>query len=157
MLSFAWKRRPAFWMRARIRSATGVEDSAPEAPAPSPQTNLTRLRRLLRFFDAEGRLQRFPAKVSEQEACLWVVWAAMPAQRVLDDRETRAFLDARHTFGDHALLRRALCDFGFASRSRDGRAYRRIERKPPPDAQALIHYARRGAQAPSNAAAFGAK
>jgi len=44
----------------------------------------------------------------------------------------------RHGGGDHAILRRSLCDGGLVSRTRDGRVYRRVERRPPPEAAALI-------------------
>ena len=40
----------------------------------------------------------------------------------------------RHLFGDHALLRRELCDMGLLSRTPNGSVYRRIERPMPPDA-----------------------
>jgi hypothetical protein len=47
-------------------------------------------------------------------------------------------LSRLHLFGDAALLRRELFDFGLVHRTRDGRQYRRIERKPPAELGPLL-------------------
>ncbi|MEM5787919.1 MAG: DUF2087 domain-containing protein [Syntrophobacteraceae bacterium] len=108
-------------------------------PEPAPESvDQVRLRRVLRIFDSEGRLMRWPSKRSLQELCLWVLWSRLPAQEVMTEREVNARLNADHLFGDHALLRRWLCDYGMMSRTRDGHEYRRVERRPPPEALALI-------------------
>ncbi|WP_454616210.1 DUF2087 domain-containing protein [Bradyrhizobium cenepequi] len=106
--------------------------SEPEA------VDVRRVERAARYFDTQGRLLRWPARQSLQNLCLWVLWSAFPSRRSLADAEVTAFLVARHAFGDHALLRRSLCCSGLVSRTRDGRDYRRIERKPPAEAAALI-------------------
>ncbi|MCU6237396.1 DUF2087 domain-containing protein [Morganella morganii] len=46
-------------------------------------------------------------------------------------------MKAWHSFGDHALLRREICDAGLVSRTRDGRVCIRIELPMPPLAQAI--------------------
>ena len=96
------------------------------------------VRRLLHHFDPQGRLVRWPPKVSQQQLCLWVLWARLPAHQVMTEREINQQLTAAHGFGDYALLRRWLCDYGMVSRTRDGREYRRVEQRPPADALALI-------------------
>jgi hypothetical protein len=96
--------------------------------------------RTARHFDAEGRLIRWPAKPSQAELCLWVLWAGIPADRDFTERDVNEWLNSRHLFGDYALLRRALCSFGLVYRTNDGRVYRRIERQPPADALALIRH-----------------
>ncbi|EPR43963.1 Protein of unknown function DUF2087 [Desulfovibrio sp. X2] len=111
-------------------------DAGPEAAAPA--VDPARLRRLLRFFDAEGRLVRWPGKHGQRAACLWVLWAALPARRVLTEPEIDGCLKSGHLFGDHVLLRRWLCDLGLVERTPDCREYRRIERRPPQEALALI-------------------
>ncbi|MGQ9368945.1 DUF2087 domain-containing protein [Azospirillum sp. ST 5-10] len=117
-------------------------EAAPAEPPPDP-ADPVRVMRLARYFDAEGQLQRWPSKASHQEACLWVLWSRLPAGRVLDEPQVNRLLQAGHRFGDHALLRRWLCDYGMVARTVDGREYRRVERRPPADARALIHHVRR--------------
>jgi hypothetical protein len=103
--------------------------------------------RLARHFDAAGRLAHWPAKTSQQAVCLWALWAKLPANSVHTELEINRFLQANHGFGDHALLRRQLCDGGMLGRSADGREYRRLEQRPPAEALALIRHlgARAGA------------
>jgi hypothetical protein len=111
------------------------------APAPEPEpVDFVRLKRVLRYFDAEGRLARWPSKAGLREPCLWVLWSRIPSAMVFDEREIDRLLHANHLFGDHCLLRRELFERGLVSRTPDGGEYRRIERKPPPDALALIRH-----------------
>jgi hypothetical protein len=118
--------------RAQIVSQGPLESSTP-VPEPGP-VDLTRVKRLLRMFDTEGKLVRWPSKRSQEELCLWVVWSKLPAQKVLTEREVNQLLNENHLFGDHALLRRWLCDYDMMSRTKDGREYRRVGKRPPPEA-----------------------
>jgi hypothetical protein len=113
--------------RDRIRSA--------EAAA---LPDLARVEKAARHFDREGRMTSFPARVGLQELGLWVIWSRLPAKVAFTEREIGDFLDRQHTFSDRALMRRALCDFGLADRTRDGSEYRRRERKPPAELRALL-------------------
>ncbi|MEA4857069.1 MAG: DUF2087 domain-containing protein [Solidesulfovibrio sp.] len=110
-------------------------------PAPEP-VDQARIKRLLRLFDADGRLVRWPSKRGLQLTCLWALWAAIPAREVFDEPGITRLLGAAHDFGDPVLLRRELCDLGLLWRTTDCRAYRRLERKPPPDALELIRRVR---------------
>jgi hypothetical protein len=103
------------------------------------------IQRLARYFDAAGRLVSWPAKTSLQDPCLWVLWSQLPARETLTELELNALLRARHLFGDHALLRRELCDRGLLARTPDGRAYRRVERPPTAEARALLQRLNGGA------------
>jgi hypothetical protein len=118
---------------ARGRPAAGARPA--EAPA-----DQRRVERVAGHFDSDGRMIRWPARTSHQQLGLWWLWAQFPAGRVLAEAEVNAHLNARHLFGDHAILRRSLCDARLLSRTRDGSAYRRIERRPPADAAALIRH-----------------
>lgn len=107
------------------------------------QANLVdhrKVERVAGHFDATAVLLRWPAKHSHQQLCLWGLWAHFPSGQCYGELEVNALLRTRHRFGDPALLRRALCDAGLVSRTPDGRSYRRIERKPPTDAVALIRH-----------------
>jgi hypothetical protein len=65
----------------------------------------------------------------------------------MDERGISAWLNERHTFGDAALLRRTMVTMGLVTRTQDGREYRRVEQKPPPELSPLLARidARRGA------------
>jgi hypothetical protein len=105
-----------------------------------PSVDYVRIERLARYFDAAGRLTRWPGKHSDRLACLWVMWSRMEPRRVSNEAEINGALNAEHLFGDHALLRRELVDLGMMARTADGREYRRLEQAPPAEAVALIRH-----------------
>jgi len=116
--------------------------AAPVPAPPSSPVDANRLRRLLRLFDAEGRLARWPSRRGLEAACLWVVWSKVPARRVFTEAELKDVLNTLHTFGDNALLRRGMCDTGLMTRTPDGREYRRVEAQPTAEALALLELLR---------------
>jgi hypothetical protein len=126
--------------RAQLAAQDRLE-SRPPALEPEP-VDLVPVRRLLGMFDPEGKLARWPSKRSQQELCLWVIWSKLPARQVLTEKEINLLLNDNHLFGDHALLRRWLCDYGMMNRTRDGREYRRVEKRPPAGALELIRHLR---------------
>ena len=96
------------------------------------------LQRLSRYFDVNGRWLRWPTKFSDREPCLWVLWSKLPPRKTLSEREVNELLLANHRFEDPALLRREMKERKMITRTIDGREYRRVERKPPHTALALI-------------------
>jgi hypothetical protein len=127
-----------------FRAQAGAKDmleSAALAPTPAPEpVDYVRLTRIARYFDATGRLVRWPSKAGHREPCLWVLWSRVPSGSVLRERDIDGVLRAHHLFGDHCLLRRELFSRGLVARTPDGSEYRRIERKPPPEALELIRH-----------------
>lgn len=113
--------------------------------------DLKRVQRAARHFDDHGRLLRWPARHNLQQLSLWVLWAGFPPRCSLAEAEVKMLLSRQHAFADDALLRRALCDHGLVSRTADGRAYRRIERRPPMEAAALLRHLKTGAPGQSEA------
>lgn len=143
--------RAQFAARERLERLATPEPATPEEPV-----DLRRVERAARHFGPDGLLARWPGKVSLQRLCLWWVWSRLPAGRELTGTQMDDALRACHHFGDHALLRRWLCDLGMATRTPDGRQYRRVEQRPPQEALALLQHlrdrerhARRTAHAPS--------
>jgi len=106
-------------------------------PAAKP-VDYDQVRKLMRYFDADGQLVNWPSKSSLQEACLWVMWSRLPARKKLTEDELNRQIQANHLFGDYALIRRQLFELGLVSRTADGREYKRVEREPSGEAQALI-------------------
>ncbi len=107
------------------------------AAEPGERPDEARVLKTLRLFDGEGRLIRWPGKRSQQELCLWLLWSKIPRGVSYSEREISDFLNALHTFGDPARLRRDLFDLGLVRRNRDGSDYRRIERRPPAELRLL--------------------
>lgn len=121
-------------------AATAWAAQAPEAPSPTelasaaPPTPMVvepKLERLLRCFDAQGRLARWPSKYSEQGPCLWALWAALPARGQHDEARINDALKALASMEDHVLLRRELVNHGLLGRTPDGRRYWREARALP--------------------------
>jgi hypothetical protein len=110
--------------------------AAPQEVKPAPDHLL--VEKVVRHFDGEGRLLRWPSKAPHLKLCLWVLWARIPSGRVLTEREISELLNRWHVFGDHAVLRRALFEAGLVDRTQDGRRYRRIEQKPPVELSVLL-------------------
>jgi hypothetical protein len=111
-----------------------VTEAAPKADP----VDLTLVEKVGRHFDAQGVLMRWPSKNSQQPLCLWALWARMEPGRDYSDSENSHLLNAWASFGDHALLRRAMVDMGYVTRTPDGRIYRRIEQKPPAELSVLL-------------------
>ena len=62
-----------------LRSAA-ARAAVPPPASEAPALEERRAARLLRCFDAEGRLARWPSKRSEHLLALWVLWARIPAR-----------------------------------------------------------------------------
>lgn len=120
-----------------------AESTAEERRPAEPKPDLGLIEKAARHFDRQGVLMRWPARNALQPLCLWALWSRMEAGRTYSDAEMTALLNAWASFGDHALLRRALVSLGYAVRSKDGRIYRRIEQKPPVELSPLLRRVRR--------------
>jgi hypothetical protein len=106
----------------------------------APPIDFSKMQHLARYFDDKDRWKRWPTRFSHREPCLWVLWSKLPPRRTLSEREINDLLLANHLFQDPALLRREMKERGMVTRTLDGREYRRVERKPPPLALALIRF-----------------
>jgi hypothetical protein len=110
--------------------------NARSAPAATP--DMGRVGQALRYFDPAGRLTSWPAKTSVQHLVMWALWAKLPGESAMSEREVSTALNEWHLFGDAAILRRTLWELKLVTRSQDGREYRRMGREPPPEGRALI-------------------
>lgn len=102
-----------------------------------PPFDVKAIQRVARCFGADRRLLRWPARRSDQVLALWGLWASIPSQTRMSEREVSSQIRQLHQFGDHALLRRELCDLGLLVRTPDGSIYRRVE-KPLPEGVATL-------------------
>lgn len=125
-------------MRAQSVARERLDRPAPTSSA--APVDYLQIERVVRYFEADGRLIRWPGKHTHGLLCLWVLWSRLTPKRVYNEAEINRELNRRHSFGDHALLRRELCEQGLVRRTADGREYRRVEQAPPADALALIRH-----------------
>lgn len=114
-------------------------NNSPASPVSAPvEVESKLIKRLVRLFDEQQRLIRWPKKFTQRKLCLWVLWSAIPARETFTEKDISELLEARHLFGDHALLRRDLVDLGYMTRTADGSQYKRLERQPPAEAMELF-------------------
>jgi hypothetical protein len=125
-------------LKAEAEAAPIVVPAAPAPPPPPEPVDEVRVARVAGAFGPAGELLRWPSKTNHQELCMWVLWARYPARAVMDEREISAWLNARHDFGDAALLRRTMVTMGLVTRTPDGREYRRVEQRPPAELRSLL-------------------
>lgn len=128
-------RAAGFTNYQHFRALEGI----PQQPAQAvPEADEDAVLRVIRYFDAQGRLVSWPARRKLQILCLWYLWSAMPARQEFNERQISHFLNGLHLFGDAALLRRDLYATGLVRRTIDGKVYCRIERRPPEELKMLL-------------------
>jgi hypothetical protein len=123
-------------LRAQFLAQTQL-GTPPPAPVP---VDSVQVRQAVRHFDSEGRLSSWPAKPTLQSMCLWALWSKLPPRVGITEADLNRLIRRNHSFADHALLRRELCDQGLLTRTADGREYRRVERQPSPEGLALLRF-----------------
>lgn len=116
---------------------------APEVESTTPAPDLTdHARKALQHFDAAGRLERWPQKLSIQRLALWVLWTRFDGRRVYTEAEVNAVLRGWHLYGDHATLRRELINHRLMTRRSDCSAYRKLLEQPDAEVQSLLQAVR---------------
>jgi len=123
--------------RAEAEDTVPTPIEAPPTP-PAPTADLDKVAKLARYFDADGVMKSWPARTNHQNLAMWVMWSRLPPREQFTEIEISEMLDLWHGFGDRALLRRSMVDGRLVERTRDGRAYWRVEREPPPELGPLL-------------------
>jgi hypothetical protein len=129
-----------------VQALKASQPAPPAAPATAPlrwhgprQPGLSAAAdRVLRLFDAQGRLQRWPAKRAEQVLALWCLWLPFDGKRRYSEREVNQVINAHHAFGDHCLLRRELVELPLLERTPGGEQYRKRAARPDEETAALL-------------------
>ncbi len=130
-------------------SASDSASSEPESLAPAPAARSGRsavdraalsatARKALMQFDAHGRLVRLPNKLSVQQLCCWALWTGFAVRRKYTEKEVNTLLNAAHTFGDPATLRRELVNMKLLGRLSDCSQYWKEPQRPDADTQAFL-------------------
>ncbi len=109
-----------------------------QRPAVELATLSATVRKALMQFDAQGRLVRLPNKLSVQQLCCWVFWTGFEARRKYTEKEVNTLLNAGHTFGDPATLRRELVNMKLLGRKSDCSQYWKEPQRPDADTQMFL-------------------
>jgi hypothetical protein len=80
-------------------------------------------RELRPFVDEVGRLSQWPTKQKTQRMAVALLAGRFHPGQVYNERQVNELLLGWHTFGDWALLRRMLFDWGYLDRESDGSRY----------------------------------
>lgn len=115
-----------------------IEPAATPITLPRGSTVPLTLRRLLTCFDTQGRLTRWPNKYAAQQIAIWALWSRLPARREMTEKQVNDYLDASHTFGDPATLRRELVNAKLLWRTVDCRVYRKELRHPEEETRKFL-------------------
>lgn len=120
------------------------EASADVRSAPSSETLSALARKTLLQFDAAGRLVRLPNKLSVQRMAMWALWTHFVVRRKYTEKEVNHILNANHTFGDQATLRRELVNMKLLGRKPDCSVYWKEPQRPDAEVQAFLRAKRSG-------------
>lgn len=121
-------------------------DPAP-APAAAPADHSTlspMVRKTLMQFDAAGRLVRLPNKFSVQQMAMWAMWSRFVVRRKYTEKEVNLILNAHHTFGDPATLRRELVNMKLMGRKSDCSQYWKEPQRPNDEVRGFLKALRQG-------------
>ena len=125
--------------------APAIADAGTEAPPAAPALS-AHAKKVLEHFDAAGRLERWPQKLSVQRLAMWVLWTRFDARRAYTEREVNQILKAWHLYGDHATLRRELINHQLMTRKSDCSEYRKVAQEPDDEVRALLQALRSSAR-----------
>lgn len=128
----------------RAASTTAVTVAAP--PAPDLSTLSTTVRKALLQFDDARRLVRLPSKLSVQQMTMWALWTHFQVRRKYTEKEVNQILNAHHTFGDQATLRRELINMKLLGRKSDCSEYWKEPQRPDAEVQGFLQALRAGGQ-----------
>ena len=125
--------------------APAIVDAETEAPPAAPALS-AHAKKALEHFDAAGRLERWPQKLSVQRLAMWVLWTRFDARRVYTEREVNQILKAWHLYGDHVTLRRELINHQLMTRKSDCSEYRKLALEPDDEVRTLLQALRSSAR-----------
>jgi len=75
------------------------------------------------FLDKEYKLKVWPSKPAMKELAVAYLAEKFESDKIYTEKEVNEVIIQKHTFGDHQLLRRELCDRRFLERTPDGMKY----------------------------------
>ena len=84
---------------------------------------------IVRYLDMRGRVNSWPLKKREaRDIILTYLASQFEVERSYTEKEVNELLSHYIVFNDPATVRRALCDYSYLQRTRDGSRYWRVSR-----------------------------
>ena len=124
---------------AGVERMTGTLTPAASTPSPASAALCAAGKKALMQFDSEKRLVRLPNKLSVQRMAMWALWTRFSADVKYTEKEVNAILNAHHTFGDQATLRRELVNMHLLGRKSDCSVYwKEAQPATSPEVQAFL-------------------
>lgn len=117
------------------------DDDGAAAAATTPSTPpplSANARNALGHFDRQGRLMRWPHKLTVQRMAMWVLWTRFDAKRLYSEKEVNAILKEANGFADHVILRRELVNHRLMARKSDCSTYWKLAVRPDDETRALL-------------------
>ncbi len=127
-----------------LRAAAALNMPRPAEPASEDElpvsldTLTPTVRKALMQFDGAGRLVRLPNKYSVQQMAMWWMWTQFAVRRKYTEKDVNQVLNAHHTFGDQATLRRELVNMKLMGRTSDCREYWKEPLRPSTEVQTFL-------------------
>jgi hypothetical protein len=84
---------------------------------------IDRQKTLIRFLDKEQRLKVWPSKPDKKQLAVSFLAEKFEYDKEYSEMEVNQIINSSHSFKNHQLLRRELCDRGFLSRTPNGAKY----------------------------------
>jgi len=78
------------------------------------------------FLDDTGKIVQIPAPNRTKIPILAYLASKFEENRIYNEKEVNAIIDAWHTFGDYFILRRLLIDYNFLGRTPNGAEYWKV-------------------------------
>ncbi|MBI5275419.1 MAG: DUF2087 domain-containing protein [Burkholderiales bacterium] len=123
---------------AGLRNFSTLKATATAEPVAAQAELSPAARKTLQQFDEQGRLVRLHAKLSVQQMAVWALWTHFAARRNYTEKEVNALLNAHHTFGDPASLRREMVEMRLLGRLSDCSRYWKEPKRPTAEVQAFL-------------------
>ncbi len=121
------------WLVEGIEIAMTRHNGDIDQPKPTPKPATREKRKTLEIepdfeslknhLDVDGRLKWWPSKRSKQLVALDYLSSKFESGKTYSESDVNELLNKWHTFGDPALLRRELFDYGQLNRQQDGTEY----------------------------------
>ena len=129
---------------ATAQAAPLVSAETPAADASVDLGTLTpTVRKALMQFDSAGHLVRLPNKLSVQQMAMWWMWTQFAVRRKYTEKDVNQVLNAHHTFGDQATLRRELVNMKLMGRKSDCSEYWKEPVRPSTEVQDFLRAMRK--------------
>lgn len=125
----------------QLRASTIPNSEVPNMVLEDEEKANANLKKLKRYLNENFQVKTLPSKLSQQELIIYYIWAFIEKNKIFNEIELNKYLNKFHTFGDCALLRRYMFEYGLLSRSKDCSDYKKLFPKIPKSMFKIVDFA----------------